>query len=41
MMLVVTVELVKGELVERIYTSKTSFQNSALAGVERITNVER
>lgn len=36
MMLVVTVELVKGELVGRVYTSETSFQNPVLVGVERI-----
>jgi hypothetical protein len=38
MMLVVAVELVKGELVERVYTSETSFQNPALVSVERNTN---
>ena len=31
-----TVELVKGELVGRVHTSETSFQNAALVGVERV-----
>jgi hypothetical protein len=33
---VVTVELVKGELVGRVHTSEKSFQNAALVGVERV-----
>jgi hypothetical protein len=33
---VVTVELVKGELVGRVHTSETSFQNAALFRVERV-----